>query len=369
MIRANIESWRVPLLKSLVSTLEKTIGTLSKDKYTIDFVTSALENSFAWKDLQSEVNSLLNFYAWQIQIWYFAKVQTASRSNVPLRDIDFNCSQAMPSEFQFFVEDRIEQILEEFEKQTNDEGYESDSSDTINDIFTEGVQYDHWKDLFTAVCTNLMKHAIDSTFIEPTISVILSYIANSGDSNMPPSEAQLSFIQEDKNLKQALTEYKSSNQSKSRTQFLITELHSIIHKVINSSHLDQSKTILRIAVKYGYPLPLSAAKIVATAIDNFLTKFAIYTAGVFLKITDDEKRILVQFQTKNGKAKMIMRHIGGVIFVCRSDYHAYAGISEQTTEEVGNAFFYEALIGFLKHLHWAFPRQAETLREGILDEL
>lgn len=360
-------------MKSLASTLDKLIQRLSKDKYTIDFVKSALKNSFAWKNFESEVNSLLNYYAWSAQIWYFKTIQTAFENNTSFTNINFDCSQEISSEHQFFVEDGINQIFEEFEKQTNDDGYESDAANdftgTINDIFKENIQYADWIDVLTVTCTNLMKKSIDSNFVEPTISIVLSYITSLRDANMPPSEAQLSFIQEDKNLKQALVEYKLSNQSKSKTQFLMMELYSIIHQVIKIDDFDQTRIVLKTAVKYGYPIPLSVVRIMLAAMHRFITKTDIYKAGILLTISDDQKRTVVQLKTADGKAKMEMRHIDGVVFLCRNDYCAYKGILNQTNEEIDNAFFYEAFIGYMKNLHSKFPKQAETLREGILNEL
>ncbi|CAF1126244.1 unnamed protein product [Didymodactylos carnosus] len=369
MIRKNIQSWRTPLIKSFESIVNQKLGSLSKDKYTIEFIKSSLKSSFALKNLESEISNLLNFYAWKTQILYFKTIQTSIKKNVPLKNVIFELVKGLPRELQFFIEDGIDQILEDFQKRIDDEGYESDENTTINDILIDFVECENWKDVFKAVTMKFTQKTIDSVFIEQTISIILSYIASLRDANALPSEAQFSFNQEDKSLKQALVEYKSNNKSKRKAQFLMTELHSIISKAINSGDVRSNIGIVRMAIKYGYPLPLSCATLIATAIDEFLTKSKLYSAGIFLEITDDENRVHVQFKTKTGQAKLRMRQFNGSVFLCQSDYRAFVGMADQMYEEVDQAFFYEALTGYLKYLHSKFPRQAETLREGVLKEL
>jgi hypothetical protein len=369
MIRKNIESWRTPLIKSFESIVNQKLSSLSKDKYTIEFIKSSLKSSFALENLESEIRNLLNFYAWKTQILYFKIIQASIGKNVPLKNVIFEPVKGLPRELQFFIEDGIDQILEDFQRRIDDQGYQSDENATMNDILIDFVKCENWKDVFKAVTMKLTQKAIDSVFIEKTISIILSYIASLRDANTPPSEAQISFNQEDKNLKQALVEYKSNNQSKRKAQFLMTELHSIISKAINSGDVRPNIGIVRMAIKYGYPLPLSCATLIATAIDQFLTKSELYSAGIFLEITDDDKRVHVQFKTKNGQAKLRMRQFNGSVFLCQSDYRAFVGMADQMYEEVDQAFFYEALTGYLKYLHFKFPRQAETLRDGVLKEL
>ncbi|CAF1664350.1 unnamed protein product [Rotaria magnacalcarata] len=363
IIRKHIESWRMPLVKSLMSTCQKKLQQLSKDKYTVEFVKSSLKKSFALNNLESEISNLLNFYAWNKQTFYFKTIRTAFKNNTPLNKTNFLSAEGIPIELQFFIDDGIDQILEDFQKRIDDEGYESDSHD--NEILIDSANYENWKDAFEAVVIKLIQNAVDSVFIEKTISVILSYIAGLRDANMPPSEAEISFNQEDKSLKLALVEYKSSNQSKRKAQFLMTELHSIISKNVD---ICINKDIIKTAIKYGYPLPLSSATLIVTVMDRFLTESKIYSAGINLIITDHENHDLVKFKTKDGKAKLQMRHFNGSVFLCQSDYRACIGMSDQMYEEVDEAFFYEAFIGYMKNLHSKFPRQAETLREGILKE-
>ncbi|UJR11290.1 hypothetical protein I4U23_015471 [Adineta vaga] len=369
MIRKNIESWRTPLIKSFEAIVNQKLELLASNKYTIEFIKSSLKSSFALKNLESEISSLLNFYAWKIQLLYFKTIQISIQNNVPLKNVIFEPVQGLPKELQFFIEDGIDQILEDFQKRIDDAGHQSDENTTINDILIDCVEYKNWKDICKAVTMKFTQKSIDSLFIEQTISVILSYIASLRDANTPPSEAQFSFNQEDKSLKQALAEYKSNYQSKRKAQFLMTELYSIISKTINANNVRSNINLIRIAIKYGYPLPLSCATLIATTIDQFLTKSKIYTSGVFLEITDDKKRVHVQFKTKDGRAKMCIRQFNGSVFFCQSDYRAFVGMVDQMYEEVDQAFFYEALTGYLKMIRPEFPRQAETLREGVLKEL
>ena len=261
-------------MKSLISICSEKLRHSSKDKYTVAFVKCVLQNSFSLKDLENEVNNSLNLFAWQTQIAYFNLIQDAVQNNASLKNITFPFAKELLTEFQFFIEDAIDKILEEFENLADDKGYQIDVQsvkiDELKDIFTEVIEYDNWKNVFEASSTKLIQKAVDFFFVEQTTSTILAYIHSLRNVNLPSSESELDFTLHDKSLKQALTEYNSANQSKQKTQFLMTELHSIIHKVIAFG--DVNNNILKTAVKFGYPLPLSAAKIIAIAIDNFLTK-------------------------------------------------------------------------------------------------
>ena len=345
---------------------------MAHDKYTIDFVKSSLGNSSALKNLQVEINELLNFSGWLLQVEYFARIHDAVKNNKPLKTVTLASEIGLPYKYQFFFEDSIDEILEEFQKRIDDEGYESDTttrSDASNDVLIEAIEYKNWKDIFTAVTKHVIQKSIDSTLIEPSISIILNYLSSLRDANMPPSEAQRNFNDEDKSVKQALIEYRASNQSKQKSQFLMNELNRIIHEVLTNSDANRSKAILKIAIRYGYPLPISAAKTVVTAMDIFLTKSGIYQAGITLKIVDNTQRVIAQHKIRDGKGKLVMQHFNGSIFLCQNDYRAYVGLSNQATEQTGDAFFYEAFTGYLKHLRPKFPKQAETLRDGILSVL
>ena len=370
MLRKSVESWRVPLVNSLESTLMKKLYALPNDKYSVDFLKSNLRTSLAFKNLEIEINDLLNFFAWKIQIIYFKQIQTAFQKNTSLNNVNYQPAEQLPTDIQFFIEDAFDEVIEEFQKRIDDQGYESDQNDQ-NDIvdraFTESIKYKNWKDAFKTVLDKLVQNAVDSVFVERTISVILDYIASVQDANHPPSEAEVEFKNEDKSLKEALTEYNSNNQSKRKTQFLTSELHVIIQQVINSDQLNTS--IIKTAIKYGYPLPLSATKTVAAAIDIYLTKKEFYKSGVLLEITDDNKNVLVRYSTKEAGAKIRMQQFNGTVFFCQADYNSYVGMSDQTIEEVKNVFVYEALVGYLKKLRELLPRQAETLREAILLQL
>ncbi|CAF1524510.1 unnamed protein product [Adineta ricciae] len=357
-----------------MSTVQAKLQPLSNDKYTIEFVKSSLNKSFAVKDLESEINSLINFFAWKKQILYFQTIQAAFRTETSLEKIQFSPVEGVPKEIQFFVVDGVDQVLEDLQKRMTDEGYKSEDND--NEIFIDSGEYRNWKDILQAVIQKFVANAVNSMFISKTISIILNYIASLRDVTTPSSEAELNFNQDDKNLKQALLEYKATNQSKRKTQFLISELHSIIDKVVTNGDPRQHKKILQTAIKYGYPLPLSAAPFIAIAMDKYLTKSGIYKAGIDLQIKDNEGKFLVEFKTRReetysnnlNKGKVYMRQFNGSVFLCQSDYRACIGMLDQMHDEVDQSFFYEAFTGYLKN-SLKFPRQAESLREGILEEI
>lgn len=125
--------------------------------------------------------------------------------------------------------------------------------------------------------------------------------------------------------------------------------------------------IIRHAIKYGYPLPLSSANLVANAFERFLRESKIYSAGIDLLVQDDNGKVAVAHKVGGGKAKVHIRHFNGSVFICQSDYRASISMSDHMHEEVDSAFFYEAFVSHMKNLKEAFPNQAETLRAGLLN--
>ena len=101
--------------------------------------------------------------------------------------------------------------------------------------------------------------------------------------------------------------------------------------------------------------------------DAFLTHKKIYSSGIELKIFDDSRKLIFESQIKEGKARMKLKQFDGFIFLCQKDYRNYTSIVNQTIDEVENIFCYEAFVGRMKHLREKFPKQAETLRAGLLE--
>ena len=146
----------------------------------------------------------------------------------------------LPDEFKFFIAEAMDEVLEELEKRSDDQGYESNSeenSDSSIDILLRHEGYKGWKDALTASIVKLIEISTDSMLIEPSINIILNYLSSVREMNVPTSATQLSFNEEDKRLKQAQIEYKSSSESKRKTQFLMNELYTIIQQVVDyTSH-------------------------------------------------------------------------------------------------------------------------------------
>lgn len=209
------------------------------DKYKVDFVKSFLKTSSALSHLESELNKMLNFHAWDKQIEYFKQVKASFEGKTTSIQMDRIHVERLPIHLLFFVEDAIEQMLKDLESRFDDEAYESsaETSDS-DDIETANLvdldKHKTWKEALTAVFSNRVHKSVEFAFIEKTISVVLGYIAAMRDTNMDPSEAQFGFVQEDKQLKQALLEYTTSNQSKQKAMFLLAELHHISQKLIDS---------------------------------------------------------------------------------------------------------------------------------------
>lgn len=95
----------------------------------------------------------------------------------------------------------------------------------------------------------------------------------------------------------------------------------------------------------------------------------IYSSGIDLEIKDEENSaVILHHKIGDGKAKVCMRNFNGAVFICQSDYRASLGMSDQMSQETDNAFFYEAFVSKMKYLREKFPKQAETLRAGLLEE-
>jgi hypothetical protein len=370
------------LSQSLQDIFEKKVKNIPSNQYTLDIFKSLVKTSSTFSNLEKEIGNLLSFYAWNKQILYFRQIQACfniNKSEMLASTAESILVEPVPDDMMFFVEDAIDQIIADLKTLFEDEAYESGADDS-GDSDTETSQistlidsskHKSWKDAFKAVFNELARKKIESAFVKNTISVILNYIASMRNANMGPSEAQFEFVQEDKQLKQALLDYAHSNKSKRKTQFLIGELHKLTSELIElpSSDNRMKLELIKHSIKYGYPLPMSAAKPVADAFDRFLKKSKIYSAGLTLIISDDtEQNVALSYKIGDGKAKMHMRHFNGSVFICQADYRASIGMSDQMNEEVDNAFFYEAFIARMKMYKSNFPKQAETLRAGLLEQ-
>lgn len=357
-------------MNSLLSCLDKKLRALSENLYQVKLIKSVLKSSSVWKNLQNELNQSLHLYARLMQIACFANIQRTIKENQPLESVRVEPTHGLPDEFKFFIEEAMDEILGEFEKRKDDQSYDSDlevNSGPAIDILLRHEEYPRWKDALTASVGKLIGISVDSILIEPSINIILNYLSGVREINMPPSATQLSFNEEDKNLKEALIEYKSSNESKRKTQFLMNELYSIIKQLFGYTTNNREVDIVKCAIRYGYPIPISAARFLISLMDTFLTNKKIYSAGINLEISDNSQKIVFQFKIKEGKARMKLKHFDGFIFLCQTDYRNYVSIANQTTDEVENSFCYEAFIGRMKNLRDKFPKQAETLRAGLLE--
>lgn len=359
-------------MKSLLLCLDKKLKALPENVYTVNLIKSVLKNCTVWKNLQNELIQSLHLYARLMQIACFANIRRAIENNQSLESIRVQPIDGLPEEFKFFIAEAMDEILEELGKRSDDQGYESDSevnSGPAIDILLRHEGYKGWKDAMTASIGKLIEISTDSMLIEPSINIILNYLSSVREINVPPSATQLAFNEEDKSLKQALIEYKSSNESKRKTQFLMSELYTIIQQAVDCTITNRDVDIMKCAIRYGYPIPISAARFLINLIDAFLTHKNIYSAGIELKIVDDSQNLLFKYQIKDGKARMQLKQFDGFIFLCQTDYRNYASIANQTIDEVENIFCYEAFVGHMKHLRKNFPKQAETLRAGCLELL
>lgn len=355
---------------------DKKLEQLPTSKYSINFVKSYLKTTAAlnsFNSYQTELSNLLSFYAWNTQILYFKQMKASVKTpELLLEKIKLIKIEGIPLEMQFYIEDAIDQILQDLQNRFDDDGYESESGENkANQIHfydtIESLKLSCWKEALKLLFVCHAKKEIELVFIEKTIAIVLDYTASLRDTNIPESEVQFNFTQEDKSLKQALIEYSSSNKSKQKAQFLKAELHFVTRRLIELGEINEQKKLIKNCIRYGYPLPLSSASIIVSAFNNFLKRSNIYNAGIEIEITDDNGNNGAKYG--QGKGKLQMRHFNGLIFLCQSDYRSFIGMSDQMYEEVYNAFVYEAFIFKLKaFITDQFPKKSETLREELLKE-
>lgn len=272
---------------------------------------------------------------------------------------------------QFYVSDALDQILDELRNRAEDAAHESDFGENIDNetelSLSNQKSYQNWIEFMKDVLESLTYRTVDSLFIEKTISIILSCMATMRNQNTPPSEAEFSFSQADKQLKQSVFKYNVSNQTKQNSKFLNAEFYSIVKQIVNFADVKSQIQLVQHAIKYGQPLPLASAAIVTVAFDKFLQSSSIYSSGLHVQVKDKVGTVLASYG--NGKAKLGINEFNGYVYICQTDYRASIGMRDQMNEEVDSAFFYEAFVSFKKYLRCKFPKKAESLREGLLKEL
>jgi hypothetical protein len=372
------------LQKSLLKGFLKKLEQLPEDKYSVDFIKSYLEMTTVFNSIESELNNLLNFFSWNKQILYFKSIKASFQNKKPLLDqVLLVPIDGIEEDMKFFVDDSFDKIFIELQNRMNDNSKANELNETknkiigyIDNVIITSSSHSNWKELLEIVVSEIVKKAIDGMFIEKTISILLNYTASLYDTNMAASEAQFSFSQEDRLVKEAILEYNTSNKKKQKTQFLILELHSIMKKLIdyniNYDTNKARKTIIN-ALKYGYPLPVSSAKLVFHAFHKFLFRSGIYKSGINIKMINDcglrKTNFEEEFKFGDFGAKFQMKDFNGLFFICEADYHSSIGVvNYYAHSEVDKACLYEAFTSKMKHLKKQFTYQAETLREGLLKE-
>uniref|UniRef100_A0AC35GU98 Uncharacterized protein n=1 Tax=Panagrolaimus sp. PS1159 TaxID=55785 RepID=A0AC35GU98_9BILA len=212
--------------------------------------------------------------------------------------------------------------------------------------------------------------SIQKSYISPTISIISSYYSSLKDEQLPPSSSDAYFDHHDKDLKQALADYNQTNQSKKRSEFLTKDFLETIHQCLQVKPLNID--LLKTIIKYGYPLPISVSQKIAKTIHEYLLKSKIYSAGISLEVFDEaisDKKLICQ-KYGEGKARLNLRPLSGHLFICQADYHSYIGMLDASeVDDTEKAYFYERLLGFLKHLKKHFPKQGDSLREILLKNM
>ena len=357
----------------MANCLDQKLAKLAGNAYSVALAKAFFKTSATVYDLQTELSHLLNHLAWTKQILYFQKIKACFQADRPLtaQEVAIPVDQAIPSDMLIFVEDAIDQMLGDLERQFQENTQPNSPSEHSNDIdhkYVDSLQLGEWKAIVRAVIGQLAQRSVELLFVERTVSICLSYVAAMRNSNLSPSDAQFNFNQEDKHLKQALVHETSSSQYKQKAQFLVSELHHIVGKVIDAN-ADRSKKALRHAIKHGYPLPVSAAETVIGALNSFLTKSSIYSAGVSVQVLDAANNQIKSITESEGKARFQIRSFNGSLFICQSDYQASIKMSGPMKEEFDSDFVYEAFVAKMKHLKQHFPKKSETLRAGILYEL
>jgi hypothetical protein len=91
------------------------------------------------------MSDMLNFYAWKKQLLYFERIQKFCKSNIPLNEILLPSPEPPPSSMLFFIEDGIDELLEDFQKRSDKDVHQSNDEEitTVTEIFIENIEFEN----------------------------------------------------------------------------------------------------------------------------------------------------------------------------------------------------------------------------------
>uniref|UniRef100_A0AC34F413 Chloroplast protein-transporting ATPase n=1 Tax=Panagrolaimus sp. ES5 TaxID=591445 RepID=A0AC34F413_9BILA len=241
-----------------------------------------------------------------------------------------------------------------------------------NNLSLDGDNLVNVSEAVTVSTKKLVDSLALSIYVEPSMKLISVYLL---ECRKPPQLASMaSFSANDVNLKKILTDFNDSNNSKKNSKALKEATFKLIQNLLEKFPND--KSIYRFAFKYGYPLPLKSAEMIAMAIHNTLCADhkpkVSYKSGVTLKIFDQiqtdnitSETPLFTFKTAStAKMNVQIGHVNHQLFLSQHDFEAYFG--DKSTEDSNIAFFYEGLIKALPMVKGYFPRYHESFRESLI---
>jgi hypothetical protein len=339
-----------PIIKTIVYTyFANTRNCLSRAD-----VQAVLESSQAIRKLKNEATEHLVVLANISKVVFFQLIkhyviqQNANLATLSLGELGLS---QVPNNFDRLAES-IKMACEEIQEDIQDNKSNASSSENLVTLVQGALQ-------------EKLKALVNSVFVDPTIKLTSAFLESCR--NRPQLATMSAFKNEDTALKRAIFDFNVSTHNKKSTEFLLDQLRKTVIDMLTSNPDD--KELLRFAIKFGFPLPLAAAKPIADAAHSIFAQNK-YGTGfwvlIFAKDADVAKdKPILKFATKNtAKMEVQLRCDNNQFFLCRADFIKYSG-----DDNINGRFFYESLMEKMRHLRGCFPKHEISFRELIIQNI
>ncbi|KAE9548611.1 hypothetical protein FO519_008177 [Halicephalobus sp. NKZ332] len=357
-IQISVNDDRESVIELLYKIFEKKRSS-SMNQVPEKLLMSILTSGSGSKKFKVELKDCLTCLAWKKQLNCFKVLKDVKSDNkvksvkgllpeVDLEDIEL-----------FLLEEAIDSVINEIEEQLSDEGYKSENSDDEN-------IGNNWISIIENSLKEVIVKEVEKTFIQPSIKILTAFFSNSGESFFQ------SIDPDDLELKEAIGEYSMETRIKGKAPFLTTELHSIFAEALGSKD-SINKSVLKMAIKYGYPLPIKTA----TTLADLLHQVAIknnYSAGFTLQLVNDSEiegeNTIFEYSLTNPKGKSVVKikPYYGVLFICQNDFYNCFGAEDSIDISQLNPFIFESYVNKLKNMKNKFPKDVVS-QGGITIEI
>ena len=352
-ILQSAESW-LSQVKPVITTIVHTYFAKMSNSLDRADVQAVLESGQAIQKIKTEATEHLVVLANITKVVFFQVIKhytversvnlaTLSLSELGLSQTKHNFAQLSES---------IKMICEEIHESID---HNNLNASTTMDLATN-IEY---------ILQQKLRTLVDSVFVDPTIKLTSAFLESCR--NRPQLATMFAFSKEDIALKKAFSDFNVSTQNQKNAEFLLHQLHKAVNNML--TYNPDNRELLRFAIKFGFPLPLAAAKPIASAVHSIFTDNQYGTGfwlSVFAEDADFEKDApILKFATKiTGKLKVNLRCINDQLFLCRADFIKYCD-----SDDINGCYFYESLMATMKHLRKCFPKHEVSFRELLIKNI